>query len=182
MKKRKTALLGFLLTAMLGIGVGYAAVTDVLDVTGTVEITEEAAAKEFDTEVYFTKAEVVGEDNQLEIATANINTNNNDKASFTVKGLSDANDKIEIKYTIYNESERTVELKLRFDDTVKYDGNGVYTSSDGCFTITNDIANQTVQLAKDTTYATTFTINWIKTPTKMINETVTFVIEATAVA
>lgn len=51
MKKRKTALLGFLLTAMLGIGVGYAAVTDVLDVTGKVEITEQAAAKQFDEEV-----------------------------------------------------------------------------------------------------------------------------------
>ena len=180
MKKRKTALLGFLLTAMLGIGVGYAAVTDVLDVTGKVEITEQAAVKQFDEEVYFTSYRI---DNDT-LATASINTNDNDKASFTVKGLTAENNKVVITYTIANSGNRDVSVKLKFRTNYTDATTGKYVSEDGCFEVTNSIGAGELLIAKANsgevkTANVEFTITLTNTPTKAIDESFIIEFEAT---
>lgn len=119
MKNRKTVIVAFLLVAALLLGVGYAAVTNVLDIQGSVSVSASDAEKEFNEDIYFTGVVV---DSALKDAvsasdnlgyTANINTNNNDKAQFTVTGIAKTNDSETITYRIKNDSvhDATVSLK-----------------------------------------------------------------------
>ena len=56
MRNRKRILTICLVVAILCVGVGFAAVTDVLDVIGTVEVSEANAQNAFDANLYFTDA------------------------------------------------------------------------------------------------------------------------------
>ena len=181
MKKRKTALLGFLLTAMLGIGVGYAAVTDVLDVTGKVEITEQAAAGQFDTDVYFLDDITISKPT---VATASINTNDKDKASFTVSGLNPTveNDTVTITYTVKNDSTRDVQIAVKYRTNYSDATTGTYTSADNCFIVTNSIGATTPEIAAGGTLDIIFTVTLTQTPTTTIDESFIIEFEATALA
>lgn len=181
MKKRKTALLGFLLTAMLGIGVGYAAVTDVLDVTGKVEITEQAAAGQFDTDVYFLDTIEISKPTA---ATASINTNDKDKASFTVSGLDPkvANDTITITYKVKNASTRDAQIAVKFRTNYSEPTTGAFTSADECFIVTNSIGATTPTIVAGGTLDITFTVTLTQTPTTTIDESFIIEFEATALA
>lgn len=119
MKNRKTVIVAFLLVAALLLGVGYAAVTNVLDIQGSVNVSQEAAEKEFNEDVYFEGVVVDGAPVQtVEAAankgyTANINANNNDKAQFTVTSIQSTGDEQAITYRIKNESEHPVDVSLK---------------------------------------------------------------------
>ena len=119
MKNRKTVVVAFLLIAVMLLGVGYAAVTNVLDVTGSIKVTKEDAEKEFNEDIFFAGVvkgtelvnAVVADDNLG--YTANINTNNNDKAQFTITGIKATDDEQEITYRIKNESELEASVTLK---------------------------------------------------------------------
>lgn len=125
MKNRKTVIVAFLLVAALMLSVGYAAVSNVLDIQGSVSVSAEAADKEFNEDIYFSgvlkdgvlvASVVAGDDKGY---TANINTNNNDKAQFTVTGIQKEGDKAVITYRIQNDSdyEATVAPKAAATNT-----------------------------------------------------------------
>ena len=57
MKSRRIVIIALVLAASLTIGVGYAALTDALTVSGTGVISQTAANEQFDGEVYFTNVE-----------------------------------------------------------------------------------------------------------------------------
>ena len=95
MKNRKIVIVAFLLAAMMLLGVGYAALTDVLDITGSADVNQSAAEEAFNEDVYFSGA-VANESGN----TASVNTDNNDKASFTANTLKGKGDKATFTFTI----------------------------------------------------------------------------------
>ena len=56
MKNRRNMIVAFLVCACLIVGVGYAALTDTLNINGTATISADAATEEFDEDVYFQSA------------------------------------------------------------------------------------------------------------------------------
>jgi len=112
MKKRKLAVVSFLAAAALTCGIGYAKVSDTLDIQGTADVDIAGLNTEFNEDIYF----LSGTDNitisEASKATASINTDNNDKASFTVSGLLNEDDEVTITYTIKNDSDHIVSVNL----------------------------------------------------------------------
>jgi cytochrome c oxidase assembly protein Cox11 len=120
MKNRKTVVVAFLLVAVMLLGVGYAAVTNVLDITGSIKVTKEDAEKEFNEDIYFQGVIVDGAIKENGVVagdnlgyTANINTNNNDKAQFTITGIKATGESKEITYRIKNDSELVATVTLK---------------------------------------------------------------------
>lgn len=121
MKNRKLAIVAFLLCATMLVGLGYAAVTNVLDIQGSASVSAEVAEKEFNEDIYF--AGVVKGTELVQTVdtaaglgyTANINVNNKDKGQFTVTGLTNKDDAQTITFRIKNDSEHdaTVSLKTK---------------------------------------------------------------------
>lgn len=56
MKNRKTIVVAFLLSAVMLMSVGYAALTDVLDITGSADVNQAAAEDSFNEDIKFTGA------------------------------------------------------------------------------------------------------------------------------
>lgn len=119
MKNRKRIVVAFMLVAVLLLGVGYAAVTNVLDIQGSVSVSATDAEKEFNEDVYFsgvlkggTLVQNITAEDGLGY-TANINTNNNDKAQFTVTGITKTGDSETITYRIQNDSEHDADVTLK---------------------------------------------------------------------
>jgi len=120
MKNRKRIVVAFMLVAVMLMGVGYAAVTNVLDIQGSVSVSATKVEEEFNEDIYFEG--VIDKDGNVvsSIATseeygytANINTNNNDKAQFTVTGISGKGDSKSITYRIKNESEHEASVSMK---------------------------------------------------------------------
>ena len=119
MKNRKIVVVAFLLAAVLLLGVGYAALTDELTITGNMSADPSVSQNEFQSKVYFSYADVVGTvvdtngDPAVGTAAANVTADNN-KAHFEVLGLQNEDDTVTFKFTITNESEwdATVALKI----------------------------------------------------------------------
>lgn len=120
MKNRKKMLVIFLVCAALIVSVGYATVTNVLDIQGSATVDIKHSSDAFNADIYFTGVKNAEGNfvSTIEAAagldyTANINTNNNDKAQFTVTGLEEKDDSTTITYQIKNDSdyEATVALK-----------------------------------------------------------------------
>ena len=150
MKKRRTLIISLLLVATLALGIGYAALSDVLDIQGTAEISANSAQEAFNQDVYFTKAEA-GKG-----ATASINPDNNDKGTFTATGFSQVGDEVSATYTIKNDSEHyaaNVTPKL------------LQNSNEEFFAISSDWAStmQTIPAGAEKTI--TVTVRLVKLPT-----------------
>lgn len=113
MKKRRFTFVAFLLCAILTLGVGFAAVSQTLDITGTTEVSVESGTEAFDGDVYFKSADpyVTNDDNVS--YTARVNEDNNDKGTFTITGFKGAGDKAVITYTIESVFDHEVQLKVK---------------------------------------------------------------------
>ena len=153
MKNRRIAIVAFLLVAALTLGFGYAAVTNVLDIQGSVTVPVTDAEKEFNEDIYFSG--VVNGENVVSSVdasagldyTANINSNNNDKAQFSVTGIEKKGDSVSITFEIKNDSEHdaTVTLKsLTNTDDTNFEF-GYYFGSEGT-TTTTILAGQTTRV------------------------------------
>ena len=150
MKHRKQVITAFLCIAMLVVSVGYALVTDTLDVTGTGAIDQTQAESSFREDVYFAgvvlndvvKSEIKAEDGQK--YTANINPNNTNKAAFTVNGLNGQGESATITYRIENKGDLAAKLYVK----TAYNSNPTYFDvkySVGNYEISTD--NTTVSFA-----------------------------------
>ena len=62
MKNRKIVVVAFLLVATMLLGVGYAALTDTLTITGALKTDTTVAMDEFDADVYFSGTSIVRDD------------------------------------------------------------------------------------------------------------------------
>ncbi len=145
MKNRKLAIVAFVLCASLVIGLGYAAVTNVLDIQGSASVSASVAEEEFNEDIYFTGVVLNGEVKEDGIVagdnqgyTANINTNNNDKGQFTVNSLANKNDSVLITYRIKNDSlhQANVDLKTKSNTNETNFGFEYYFGTAGTTTAT----------------------------------------------
>ena len=136
MRRRKLTIAAFLLVAAHCLGVGYASVTDFLDITGTADIT---ASQSFDGNVYFSNA-VANQDGN----TASVATTNSDKATFTAKNLANVGDTATFTFTVENTYDKEVFVKVT---AVK----GTNAHAESYFTITDDW-NQEIKTIPAATY------------------------------
>ena len=125
MKNRKFVVATFLLVAVMLLGVGYAVVSDTLDIQGTADVSEAGVTNTFNDDVYFTGIqkgnEVVDKitlDDQLGY-TAHIDVQDNDMVHFTVNNV-DAKDEFQtITYVIKNDSTNDVIISLKNKSTTE---------------------------------------------------------------
>lgn len=165
MKNRKTVVVAFLLIAVMLLGVGYAALTDVLDITGSADVNQSAAEEAFNQDIYFTTAVANQSGN-----TASVNADNNDKASFTANTLKGANDTATFTFTITNDGD----VDAVVTPAISSNTNPTY------FAISSDWAGQPRNLAAGQSLTYTVTVTLLQTPTETIAGS--FVIELTAVS
>lgn len=133
--KRRSTIIALLLVAALTLGIGYAALTDILDIAGTIDLSKEDAEKEFNLDIYFSETVTVSDP---DVATARRNGDNDDKGTFSVTGLKQVGQQVTITYTILNvgELDATVTpstLLENHTDKLQYttdwdDGEGGYVS------------------------------------------------------
>ena len=171
MKNRKIVVVSFLLIAVMMMSVGYAAIADVLDITGSADVTKENAQAAFDADVYFANAALADAHNEN---TTSVNADNKDKASFTAKSLKGQGDTASFIYTIKNDNDVDAEVTPRISSN----------TSEGYFGLSSDWNGQprTIKAGESATYTVTVTLK--KTPTFETLELVSgsFIIELTAVA
>ena len=165
MKNRRNMIVAFLLCACLIVGVGYASLTDVLDIDGTAPINQSAAEEAFDQDVYFTAA-VANDDGN----TASVSATNNDQATFSAKNLKGKGDKATFTFTIKNEGD----VEAVVTPSIANNTHEAY------FDLYSDWAGQAKTLAAGETATYTLTVECIKTPTETISGS--FLVRLTAVA
>ena len=167
MKNRKLVIVAFLLVAMMLLGVGYAALSDTLDITGTADINRSAAEEAFNDDVHFSDAVA----NQVG-NTASVNSDNDDKASFTANTLKGKDDEVTFTFTIVNDGDREAVVTPTLHASL---GN----TKPEYFEISSDWDGQPKTLAAGGTLTYTVTVKLIKTPIETISGS--FLIELTAV-
>lgn len=170
MKNRKLVVVAFLLVSAMVLGVGYAALNDTLDITGSADVSQVAAEKEFEEKVYFTAAVANGDGTTN---TASVNADNNDKASFSINTLAQKNDTASFTFTIVNTSDLnavvTPALSANLGNTMpEY------------FEVTSDWSGAPRTISAGGTETYTVTVKLLKTPTETISGS--FLIELKAVA
>ena len=168
MKNRKTVVVAFLLVAVMLLGVGYAALTDVLDITGSADVNQSAAEEAFNEDIFFSAAAANQTGN-----TASVNADNQDKASFTANTLKGQGDKVTFTFTIKNNGDVDATVTPTLNATT---GN----TKPEYFKITSDWNGAAKTLTAGGTLTYTVTVELIKTPTEAISGS--FLIELTAVS
>ena len=102
MKNRRTALVAFLLVAVMLLSVGYANLTDRLTIIGNAEIDLNTANATFDSKIQFTKAEAVSSTGTGTVA--DVAGYTADDATFTANKLAIVGEKSVFEFTITNTS------------------------------------------------------------------------------
>lgn len=173
MKKRRTLIISLLLVAALTLGIGYAALTDDLFVTGSAGINSEHAEDAFGQDIYFTKALI--SDNK---GTATIGLDAHDEAADKVTievkdgALAGAGDNVVCAMEITNAGDLDANVKL----------NGIVVSNSEFFKVTTSWgSNDTQTLEAGGTLDVVVTITVVKTPTVNVNTTFDLTFTATAV-
>lgn len=169
MKNRRTLVVAFLLVAVMMLGVGYAALTDVLDITGSADVNQSAAEEAFNTDIYFTAAVANEEGN-----TASINADNNDKASFTINTFKGKDDVATFTFTIKNNGDVDANVTPKLNATL---GN----TNTEYFAIESDWDGATKLLAAGQEITYTLTVTMIKTPTETVSGSFLVELEAKSV-
>ena len=167
MRNRKGVIVAFMIVACMLMAIGFAAFADILDVDGVMEIGYDNAQNAFDADVYFSD---VSEDGQAgKIYTASINSNDPDKATFTVSGLGAVGDKTTITYTIANDNEFDVVVSLRGNTTHNPDASHGGEEGHKHFRVTNELGELkdsalTKTVPAQSTVTFTVTVELIETP------------------
>ena len=168
MKNRRNVVIAFMIVAVMLLGIGYAALSDTLDITGSADVNQSAAEEAFNEDVYFSAA-VANEVGN----TASVNADNNDKASFTAATLKGKGDKVTFTFTIKNDGDVDAVVTPKLNASL---GN----TNPEYFSITSDWAGESRTLAAHSEINYTLTIELLKTPTETISGS--FLVELVAVA
>ena len=168
MKNRKTVVVAFLLIAVMLLSVGYAALTDVLDITGSADVNQSAAEEAFNEDIHFSAA-VANETGN----TASVNGDNNDKASFTANTLKGKDDEVTFTFTIVNDGDLDATVTPTLNATA---GN----TKPEYFEISSDWNGAAKTLTAGGSLTYTVTVKLKETPTETISGS--FLIELTAVS
>ena len=118
MKNRKTIIVAFVLVACMLIGVGFAALSTRLDITGTTNISKEFIDEEFSNDVYFVSGEFVAGEYDIDSGKATqdsvipASNGRTASASFTSNNMAAKGDFVIVKFTIKNESDFDVAVSI----------------------------------------------------------------------
>ena len=155
MNKRRSIIAAFLIVALLAVGIGYAALTDVLKVTGSAGFAKDDAIATFDGDVYFSKA--LGDATRVDVA---IDPTDNDKVTVAVKDgiLKQVGDEVIVTLTIKSESDLDVLITPSVSDEDTAASKIINTDY---FSVTTGDGAKT--LLKGSTIDYTITIKLIKT-------------------
>lgn len=111
MKNRRSVVIAFLMAVVLCLGIGYASVSDTLDVVGFVNLDTTAATADFNADIYWTNATAVASNtsgtNSPSVIVLNANNGDaNDKLDITVPAnvLINTDDTVTVTATIKNDS------------------------------------------------------------------------------
>ena len=168
MKNRRNVVIAFMIVAVMLLGIGYAALSDTLDITGSADVNQSAAEEAFNEDIFFSAA-VANETGN----TASVNADNNDKASFTANTLKGKGDKVTFTFTIKNDGDVAATVTPKLNATL---GN----TNTEYFSIVSDWDGATKDLAAHSEITYTVTIELLKTPTVTISGS--FLVELTAVS
>ena len=169
MKNRKVVVIAFLVIAAMMLSIGYAALTDTLDITGSADVNVSDLEKEFEEDIYFSAAVA----NNGAPNTASVNADNNDKASFSAKSLVKKGDEATFTFTIENDSAHDVSVTPKLNATL---GN---TNSE-YFSIESDWDGATKPIAAGGNITYTLTVTLLKDPTEGVSGS--FLVELVATA
>ena len=135
MKNRRLVIGAFLMVAVLSLGVGFAALSDTLSVGGTAAYSPEAAADEFNADVYFvspavdTGASTCEKADSIQVAVGDDGADANDKLTITVgeDAFTSAGQVAVINVTVQNNSTDAVSVSLDTNAENTTDIQGVFT-------------------------------------------------------
>ena len=153
MKNRRNVVVAFLVVAVMLLGIGYAALTDTLDITGSADVNQSAAEEAFNEDIFFSAAVANDAGN-----TASVNADNNDKASFTAATLKGKGDKVSFTFTITNAGDVDAEVTPKLNVTL---GN----TNPEYFSIVSDWDGATKTLAAHSEITYTLTVGVLRSST-----------------
>ena len=165
MRNRKFIIVTFMLAACMLLAVGFANLTDTLNIEGDAEVSHANAVTAFDEDVYFSNV------SSGSGYTAEILTTNNDKGNFTVTGLAGEDDAITITFTIKNDND--------FDVKCVVDPTNTSTTNTAYFSCSTNVGDSEFTVAAGGTYDVEVTVTLLQTPQLSENQTIsgTFNIE-----
>lgn len=172
MKKRRIAIIAFLLCACLCIGAGYAALSDNLFIKGEATLSTTGSQNIFDDDIYFTAAAVTSTDGTSGVTdTAVVGATDNDSVTFYVKSLAVAGQKVVYTFTIHNAG------ACGYDASIALDAGQPTNTNADFFDIEFGTPNGTT-VAKGGDLEVTVTVTLKQNPTD--NTTAAFTVNLTA--
>ena len=173
MKKRKAAVVGVIMAAALTFGVGYAALSDSMQIDGRMNVNGGTA---FDADIYFTSAGEVG----ATAYTATIATDK-DAASFTVSGLSGKGESVTIPFVISNFGDNDAWVSVK---TAPSASSELHPNYGTIYTLSTDLTAAKKLAAGTTETPTTLTVNvtvtMIATPEDPVADTFTVMLDVSS--
>ena len=171
MKNRKRIIVAFMLIAVMLLGIGYAALTDNLTITGEATVGASAAQNQWEQDIYFSAANATATTGTSGIAdSAAVGQSNNDSATFEVKSLNRKGEKATFVFTITNEGNTNYDATISVDNGYPTNTNGTY------FDVTYDYGTSIVPA--NGTLDVTVTVELINDPVE--NLTAAFTVNLTA--
>ena len=172
MKKRRSTIIALLLVAALALGIGYAALTDDLFITGSAGIKQEHAEDAFGADVYFTRAVISGEKGTATIG-ADTHSEANDQITITAAegAFKGAGDSVLTTVEITNAGDLAASVKL----------NSALASNAEYFEVTTNWGTEDKVIAAGAKVTFEVYITCIKTPTSDVSTTFDIGFTATAV-
>ena len=149
MKNRKRIIVSFMIVACMLMAVGFAALSDTLNVNGDAEVDFNTANTGFDADVYFSDATAANAGD-----TAHVDVSNNDMAHFSVRSLAAKGETATFTFTVKNDNEFKAYVKLNPAKTVN--NNTEY------FAV--ELADETFEIEAGSTATFTITVELLKTP------------------
>ena len=138
-----------MILACMLMAVGFAALTDTLNITGDAEVDFTSATSGFDADVYFSDASASNNND-----TANVTVANNDAAIFSVRSLTAKGETATFTFTVKNDNEFEAYVKL--NETKNINNNTEYFSI--------DLVEKTFSVPAHGTADITVTVTLLKTP------------------
>lgn len=161
MKNRRQILVAFMLCAVMLLGIGYAALSDVLDITGTAELTAGNAGNAFDGDVYFESGEALDYQSTSKPDTVELSADK-DNALFFANNLAAKGDQAQFKFIIKNDS--ALEVTVTPSLTVVGDETALETA-DKWFNVHSNLRGQATTIAAGGSFEYIITVDLKDTPT-----------------
>lgn len=150
MRNRKTVIAAFVLVAVMLMAVGFAALTDTLNIIGEAEVDFNTANSGFDADVYFSGAVAANAAKGDEAVV----TTDNDIARFSVRSLASKNESTTFTFTVQNDNEFDVYVKV----------NSTKTTNNNTEYFSVAITSEQVTVPAGGTADVTVTVTLLKTP------------------